>query len=51
MFSVFHVQNDGSEFSDVNLASEDDNDNSDIIVHKKFEKFRKRRRSVRCFAV
>ena len=32
MFSVYHVQKDGSEFSDVTLASEDDNDNSDVIV-------------------
>ena len=29
MFSVYHDQKDGSEFSDVTLASEDDNDNSD----------------------
>ena len=26
----FHDQKDGSEFSDVTLASEDDNDNSDL---------------------
>ena len=34
---------DGSEFSDVTLASEDedDNDNSDVIVLKKLEKFSK----------
>ena len=31
MFSVHHDQKDGSEFSDVTLASEDDNDNSDLI--------------------
>ena len=30
MFSVYHDQKDGSEFSDVTLASEDDNDNSDV---------------------
>ena len=30
MFSVYHDQKDGSEFSDVTLASEDDNDNSDL---------------------
>ena len=30
MFSVHHDQKDGSEFSDVTLASEDDNDNSDL---------------------
>ena len=39
MFSVHHDQKDGSEFSDVTLASEDDNDNSDVIVLKKLEKF------------
>ena len=40
MFSVYHVQKDGSEFSDVTLASKDDNnDNSDVIVLKKIEKF------------
>ena len=38
MFSVHHDQKDGSEFSDVTLASEDDNDNSDVIVLKKFSK-------------
>ena len=38
MFSVYHDQKDGSEFSDVTLASEDDNDNSDVIVLKKFSK-------------
>ena len=32
-------QKDGSEFSDVILSSEDDNDNSDVIVLKKLEKF------------
>ena len=32
MFTVYHVQKDGSEFFDVTLASEDDNDNSDVIV-------------------
>ena len=31
MFSVYHDQKDGSEFSDVTLSSEDDNDNSDLI--------------------
>ena len=30
MFSVYHDQKDGSEFSDVTLASEDDNDNLDL---------------------
>ena len=30
MFSVYHDQKDGSEFSDVTLASEDDNDNQDL---------------------
>ena len=30
MFSVYHDQKDGSEFSDVTLASEDDNDISDL---------------------
>ena len=30
MFSMQHVQKDGSEFSDVTLASDDDNDNSDL---------------------
>ena len=30
MFSVYHDQKDGSEFSDVTLASEDDNDNSNL---------------------
>ena len=30
MFSVYHDQEDGSDFSDVTLASEDDNDNSDL---------------------
>ena len=39
MFSVYHDQKDGSEFSDVTLASEDDNDNSDVIVLKKLDKF------------
>ena len=39
--SIHHDQNDGSEFSDVTLASEDDNDNSDVIVLKKLEKFSK----------
>ena len=29
MFSVYHDQKDGSEFPDVTLASEVDNDNSD----------------------
>ena len=38
MFSVYHDQKDGSEFSDVTLASEDDNYNSDVIVLKKFSK-------------
>ena len=32
---------DGSEFSDVTLASKDDNDNSDVIVLMKLEKFSK----------
>ena len=32
------ILGDGSEFSDVTLASEDDNDNSDVIVLKKFSK-------------
>ena len=32
---MYHVQKDGSEFSDVTLASEDDNDNSNVIVLKK----------------
>ena len=31
MFSVYHDQKDGSEFSGVTLACEDDNDNSDAI--------------------
>ena len=31
MFSVYHDQKDGSDFSDVTLASEDDTDNSDLI--------------------
>ena len=35
---MYHDQKDGSEFSDVTLASEDDNDNSDVIVLKKFSK-------------
>ena len=39
MFSVYHDQKDGSEFSDVTLASEDDNNNSDVIVLKTLEKF------------
>ena len=39
--SIHHDQKDGSEFSDVTLASEDDNDNSDVIVLKKLEKFSK----------
>ena len=30
MFSVYHDQKDGSEFSNVTLASKDDNDNSDL---------------------
>ena len=38
MFSVYHDQKDGSEFSDVTLASEDENYNSDVIVLKKFSK-------------
>ena len=39
MFSVYHDQKDGSEFSDVTLASEDDNDNSDLNnVMKKLER-------------
>ena len=38
MFSVYHDQKDGSEFSDVTLASEDDNDNFDVIVLKKSSK-------------
>ena len=38
---MYHDQKDGSEFSDVTLASEDDNDNSDVIVLKKLEKFSK----------
>ena len=38
MFSVYHDQKDGNDFSDVTLASEDDNDNSDVIVLKKLEK-------------
>ena len=38
MCSVNHVQKDGSEFSNVTLASEDDNDNSDVIVLKKLKK-------------
>ena len=41
MFSVYHVQMDGTEFSDVTLASEDDNDNSNVIVLKKLDKFSK----------
>ena len=38
------ILDDDSEFSDVTLASEDedDNDNSDMIVLKKLEKFSKR---------
>ena len=39
--SIHHDQNDGSEFSDVTLASENDNDNLDAIVLKKLEKFSK----------
>ena len=39
MVSIHHDQKDGSEFSDVTLASEDDYDNSDVIVLKKLEKF------------
>ena len=39
--SIHHDQKDGSEFSDVTLASEDDNDNSDVIVLKKLETFSK----------
>ena len=39
IFSVYHIQKDGSEFSDVTLASREDNDNSDVIVLKKLEKF------------
>ena len=38
MFSVYHDQKDGSEFSDVTLASEDDNNNSDVIVLNKLSK-------------
>ena len=30
MFSLYHDQKDGSEFYDVTLASEDDNENSDL---------------------
>ena len=41
IISVYHEQKDGSEFSDVTLASEDDNDNSDVIVFKKLDKFSK----------
>ena len=35
---IVAILGDGSEFSDVTLASEveDDNDNSDVIVLKKF---------------
>ena len=39
MFSVYHDQKDGSEFSDVTLASEDDNENSDVIVVRIFKNF------------
>ena len=35
------VMKNGSELSDVTLASEDDNDNSDVIVLMKLEKFSK----------
>merc|ERR1712055_321273 len=38
---IHNDQKDGSEFSDVTLVSEDDNDNSDVIVLKKLEKFSK----------
>ena len=40
---IVTILGDGSEFSDVTLASEDedDNDNSDVIVLKKLEKFSK----------
>ena len=37
MVSIHHDQKDGSEFSDVTLASEDDNDNLDVIVLNKLE--------------
>ena len=42
-FSVYYVQTDDSEFSDLTLASddEDNNDNSDVTVVKKLEKFSK----------
>ena len=39
--SIHHDQKDCSEFSDVTLASEDDNDNLDVIVLKKIKKFSK----------
>ena len=35
------VMKNGSELSDVTLASEDDNDNSYVIVLKKLDKFSK----------
>ena len=35
MFSVYYVQKDGSEFSNVTIASEDEDD---VIVLKKLEK-------------
>ena len=43
MFSVHHDHKDGSEFSDVTLASDDEGekDDSDVIVLNKLEKFSK----------
>ena len=38
---IVAIFGDGSEFSDVTLVSEDDNDNLDVIVLKKLEKFSK----------
>ena len=35
------VMKNGSEFSNVTLASADDNDNTDVIVLKKLDKFSK----------
>ena len=38
----------GSELSDVTLASEDDNDNSDVIVLKKFSKVEDLQDALQC---
>ena len=39
--SIHHDQKDGSEFSDVTIAFKFDNDNWDVIVLKKLDKFSK----------